>query len=41
MLKDIPFFGKDHEDVYIHINEVLEIVDYFNILNVTKEAVML
>lgn len=41
MLQDIPFFGKDHEDAFKHIDEVLEIADYFSILNVTKDAVML
>lgn len=41
MLKDISFFEKNHEDVYKPIDEVLEIKNYFNILNATKDAVML
>lgn len=41
MLKDIPFFGKDHEDAYKHIHEVVEIANYFKALNVSKDAVML
>lgn len=40
-LKDIPFFGKDHEDAYRHIDEVMEIANYFNITNVTKDAYVL
>lgn len=41
MLKDITFSGKDHKDVYKHINKVHEVADYFNIPNVTKDALML
>lgn len=41
MLKDISFFGKDHKHAYRHIDEVLEIVNYFNIPNVTRDAVFL
>lgn len=41
MLNDIPFFGKDHEDAHKHIDEAIEISNYFNILNVTKVVVML
>lgn len=41
MLKDIPFFGKDHEDAFKHIDEVLYIANYFNVLNVNRDAVLL
>lgn len=41
MLKDIPFFEKDHEGVYTHIDKVLDIADYFNIPNVTKDVTIL
>lgn len=30
-MKDIPFYGKDHEHAYKHIDEVNGIADYFNI----------
>ena len=40
-LKDIPFYGKDHEDAYNHIDEVNDIVDYFNIPNVPHKTVLL
>lgn len=36
MLKDITFFGKNHEVVYKNIKEVLEIENYFNVPNVSK-----
>lgn len=41
MLKDTPFFGKDHEDDFKHINEALKIVDYLNIPNMTIDPVFL
>lgn len=41
LLKDITFVGKEHEDAYKQIDEVLEIANYFNISNVTKDMVML
>lgn len=41
MLKDIPFFKKAHKDAYKHIDEVIEITDYFNIPNVKKDEMML
>lgn len=34
MLKDIPLNGKDHEDAYGHIKDVLDIANYFNVPNV-------
>lgn len=36
-----PIFGKDHEDAYKHIDEVLDIENYVSSPNVTKDAVML
>ena len=33
-LKDIPFYEKDHEDAYKHIDEVNDIANYFKIPNV-------
>lgn len=41
MLKDIPFFGKNHEDAYKHIKKVLAIENYFNGLKVSKDVVLL
>lgn len=41
MLKDIPFYWKDHEDAYKHIGEVLDIVNYFNVPNVSHDVVLL
>lgn len=41
MIKEIPFFGKEHEDVNNHIDEVLEIAGYFNVPGVSKDAIML
>ena len=40
-LKDIPFYGKDHEDAYKHIYEVNDITEYFNIPNIPREIVLL
>lgn len=40
-LKYILSYGKDHEDAYTHIDEVNDIADYFNILNVPRETVLL
>ena len=41
MLKDLSFFGKDHEDAYEHIEEVVEISNHFNAPNVSKDTLML
>lgn len=41
MLKDIPFFGKDHEDAFRHIDKLLDITNYFKVPNVTRDAVLL
>lgn len=40
-LKDIPFYRKDHEDDYKHIDEVNDIFDYFNIPNIPREMMLL
>ena len=40
-LKGIPFYGKDHEDAYKHIDEVNDIADYFDIPNIPCETVLL
>lgn len=39
--KEIPFDRKDHKDAYKHINEVNDIVDYFNIPNVPYDTFLL
>lgn len=41
MIKDIPFYRKDHEDGYKHIYEVNDIDNYFNILNIRRATVLL
>lgn len=41
MLKDIPFFGKDHEDAFRHIDEVLHKSNYVIIPNVSRDPVLL
>lgn len=41
MLKDIPLYGKYHEDSYKHIDEVLDIANYINVRNVPRESVLL
>lgn len=41
MLQDLPFYGKEYEDAFEHIEEVVEISNYFHIPNVSKDAVML
>lgn len=41
MLKETPFFSKDHEDDNKHIDEVLEIVDYFNIPKISRNEIVL
>lgn len=41
MLKEIPFFGKNHKDMYKHIDEVLDIANYFNTPIVTKDTMMI
>ncbi|GJV85425.1 reverse transcriptase domain-containing protein [Tanacetum coccineum] len=40
-LRDNTFSGSDHEDANEHIEKVLEIVDFFHILNITIDQVML
>ena len=40
-LKDIPFYGKDHEDAFKHLDEVNDISDYFNVPNVNRNTVLL
>ena len=40
-LKDIPFFGKDHEDAFKHLDKVNDIADYFNVPNVNRNIVLL
>ncbi|GJZ01210.1 DNA-directed DNA polymerase [Tanacetum coccineum] len=40
-LRTNTFSGSDHEDANEHIEKVLEIVDLFNILNITIDQVML
>ncbi|XP_023748419.1 uncharacterized protein LOC111896683 [Lactuca sativa] len=40
-LKEISFYGKDHEDVYKHLEEVNDIADYFNFPNVARDTVLL
>ncbi|KAL7598776.1 hypothetical protein Lser_V15G25946 [Lactuca serriola] len=40
-LKDIPFHGKEHEDAYKHIEEVMDIADYFHMPNVPRDTVLL
>ena len=40
-LKDIPFFGKDYEDAYKHLDEVNDIAGYFNIPNIPRESGLL
>ena len=41
MLKELPFFGKEHEDACEHIEEVVEISNYFHAPNISKDAVIL
>lgn len=41
MPKYIPFSGKDHKDAFRHIDEVLDIENYFSVPNVTQEAMLL
>lgn len=41
MLKDIPFFGKDYEDAFKNIDQVSDITNYFNVLNVSRDVVLL
>ncbi|GJZ97571.1 hypothetical protein Tco_0670024 [Tanacetum coccineum] len=40
-LHDNTFSGPDHEDANEHIEKVLEIVDLFNVPNITQDQVML
>ncbi|XP_023760786.1 uncharacterized protein LOC111909226 [Lactuca sativa] len=40
-LKDISFYGKDHEDAFKHLDKVNDINDYFNVLNVNRDTVLL
>ena len=41
MLNGILFYRKYHEDAYKNIDEVNDVVDYFNISNVPRETVLL
>lgn len=41
MLKELPLFGKEHEDAYEHIEWVVDISSYYNSLNESNDAVML
>lgn len=41
MLKDIPFSGKDYEDAFRHIDEVLDISNYFDVPNVSRDVLLL
>lgn len=41
MLKDIPFYRKDHRDAYKRIDELNEIANYFNVPNVPSETMLL
>ncbi|GJR40516.1 putative reverse transcriptase domain-containing protein [Tanacetum coccineum] len=40
-LRDNTFSGSDHEDANKHIEKVLEIVDLFNVPNITQDQIML
>ena len=40
MIKDIPFYRKDHRDDYKHIDKVLDIVNYFNVPYVPCESAL-
>lgn len=40
-LKDIPFHGKEHEDACKHVEEVMDIADYFHMPNVPRDTVLL
>ncbi|KAL7584927.1 hypothetical protein Lser_V15G44247 [Lactuca serriola] len=40
-LKDIPFYEKDHEDAFKHLDEVNDIADYFNTPNIPRETALL
>ena len=41
MLRHIPFNGKADEDADDHVEEVLEIADYFKVPGVAEDAIML
>lgn len=41
MFKCIMFFVKDHDDAFKHIDEVIDISNYFNVPNVISDAVLL
>lgn len=41
LLKESPLYGKDHKDSHKHIDEVLDIVDHFNIPGVLRDTFML
>lgn len=41
MLKDIPFARKEYEDAFKHIDRVKDIANYFNVLDVPRESVLL
>ena len=40
-LKDVPFYGQNHEDAYKHLDEVNDIADYFNVPNIRRETALL
>ncbi|KAL7595523.1 hypothetical protein Lser_V15G29447 [Lactuca serriola] len=40
-LKDIPFYKKDHEDAFKHLDGVNNIADYFNTPNIPRETALL
>lgn len=35
------FFRKDYEDAFKHIDEILDISKYFNVLNISRDVVLL
>lgn len=41
MLRDIPFNGNADENAHDHMEEVLEIADYFKVPGVVEDAIML
>ena len=41
MLKDIPFFGKDHEEAGKHSEEDWDITNYFNVSNANRDVILL
>lgn len=41
LLKEIPFTGKENEDAYQHVEEIIKITDSFHTHGVSKDVVML